>query len=67
MLGYGIAIGFAIGLIMGAVLVRYGMGLAEKMVYGAKDDRPVLSAYDAPLEQATTADEDADLDGDELE
>lgn len=67
----GLAIGFAMGLLIGAAggaaLMRYGMGLGEKMAWGAKEGRPALTEWDAPLEQnhtngATDTDEDLEVE-----
>lgn len=57
MLGYGIAIGVVIGLAAGVFLVRYGMGLGEKMTWAARDGIPALHEYDKPLAQANTSGE----------
>lgn len=57
-IGIAVGVGMSIGLLAGAGLVRYGMGLAERVMYGAKDNAPSLTRYDRPLEQASTADDD---------
>jgi len=47
---------FALGVVFGAVLVRYGVGLGFKMFYQAKEDMP-LSDNSSPIEQSNTEDE----------
>jgi hypothetical protein len=58
LLGLGLAIGMGLGLAAGAALMRYGMGLGERMAWGAKEGRPALTEWDAPLEQSRTGEND---------
>jgi hypothetical protein len=50
----GIAI-FAVGMLSGVILVRYGINLGVKMVYTIKDDTPVFDKH-TPVEYETTGD-----------
>ena len=48
--------GLAVGTVLGAALVRYGMSLAERAFYSARTGTPGLSRYDADeaIEQERT-------------
>jgi len=41
-----------IGVIIGAVLVRYGIGLGTKIIYQVKEDLPILGKDMKPTDQA---------------
>ena len=49
---------FVAGAVFGVGVVRYGMGLGERMAYGAKDGYPALSEYDTPVEQTHTSNDE---------
>jgi hypothetical protein len=56
MVDYGIAIAiFAVGMLSGVILVRYGINLGVKMVYQIKDDVPIFDNTE-PTEQEITGD-----------
>ena len=50
----GIAI-FAVGMLSGVILVRYGIYVGVKMVYQIKEDTPVFDSH-TPVEYETTGD-----------
>ena len=64
MIGYGIAIGMVVGLLLGGVggvvAVRWGMGIHERIVLGAADGEPVFRAVDSPYLKSQTDQEDDD-------
>lgn len=55
---------FAAGIVLGAALVRYGVGLGFKAIYQAKEDAPLLD-NSKPIEQEYT--EDTPISQDETE
>jgi hypothetical protein len=64
MAGMYFGIGVLVGMAAAAVLMRYAIGLGEKMAYGAKEGVPALGRYDAPLLQETTAGGETNLEDD---
>lgn len=57
-------IGVLLGAAGGAALTYHAMRVTEKLIYGGRDGRPVLSEYDPPLDQTHT---DGTTDEEELE
>jgi hypothetical protein len=64
MLGLGMAIGMFIGLVSATVLMRYALGLGEKIAWAAKEGRPVFSEYEPAIQQSHT---DGTTDLEEIE
>lgn len=66
MIGYGIAIGLAAGVLLGAggamLLIRWGMRVHEAVEYGVKEGMPVLGFRDSEYEHATTDAEEESAD-----
>lgn len=56
--GLALGIGIVIGAAGGAALIWLGMRLHERIVWSVREDRPVFSEHDEPLEQGYTDDED---------
>lgn len=56
--GWGLALGLLIGVLVGAAggaaLTWRAMRVTEKLIYGGREGRPVLSDWDVPLEQSHT-------------
>lgn len=48
---------FIVGVLFGAGLVRYGMGLGFKAIFQAKEDAPLGGEASIPIEQGYTEDE----------
>ena len=48
------------GVIIGVLLMRYGIGLGYKMCYQAKEDEPLRIPKDLPIDQENTEEEDDD-------
>ena len=51
-----IIISLFVGIVIGAGLVRYGIGLGYRMVYQVKEDIPTLNGKEEPTEQDFTED-----------
>jgi len=68
--GLGLAVGLFVGAPLTAAVMRYAMGLHEKIVHGAAQGERVLwgdySAHDAPLRQTHT-DGTRDLEDEDTE
>lgn len=52
-------------LLIGAGLVRYGIGLGTRIIYRTKEDLPVFGKVDEPIEQTHTGDYDEVKENDE--
>lgn len=49
---------FSLGLLIGAGLVRYGIGLGTRIVERAKEGLPAFGKEEEPIEQNHTGDQD---------
>jgi len=51
---------FSLGLLAGAILVRYGIGLGTKIVERTKEELPVFGKDAEPVEQSHTGDNEVE-------
>lgn len=57
MFAVGLIVGILVGMGSAVILIRYAMGLHEKIAFGGKDQVPVLGEWQLPITQSHTGDE----------